>query len=71
MIIINPDRTDVLVGALAMLWEVSVRATHHFLTEEDIDKLLPFVREGLYGIEILVIACEGDRPVAFMGGRGG
>lgn len=67
MIWVNPERTDVLTDALTALWEASVRATHHFLTEEDIRKLLPFVREGLSGTGILAVAYDGDMPVAFMG----
>lgn len=66
MIIINPDRTDTLIHALTALWEASVRATHHFLTEEDIRKLTPFVKRGLSDIETLVVK-GGNTPVAFMG----
>ena len=32
-------------GLLLDLWRRSVRATHRFLTEEDIQSLLPVVRE--------------------------
>ena len=67
MIIANPDRTDVLIDALIALWETSVRATHHFLTEDDIQKLTLFVKTGLAGIEILVVASENHKPIAFMG----
>lgn len=67
MIRINPERDGKLTDALTALWEASVRATHHFLTEEDIHKLAPFVREGLSGIGILAVAYDGDAPVAFIG----
>lgn len=67
MITINPDRTDTLMDALTVLWEESVRATHHFLTEEDIQALVPFVRKGLSGIGTLVVAEDNHLPVAFMG----
>lgn len=70
MIRVNLERTDTLVDALTALWEASVRATHHFLTEEDIRKLVPFIREGLSGIGILALAYDGDTPVAFMGIEG-
>lgn len=70
MIRINPERNGGLTDALTALWEASVRATHHFLTEEDIRALVPFVREGLSGIGILAIAYDGDTPVAFMGIEG-
>ena len=46
MIAINPNRTDTLIDALTALWEASVRATHHFLTEDDIQRIKPFVKTG-------------------------
>lgn len=67
MITINPDRTDTLMDALTVLWEKSVRATHHFLAEEDIQALVPFVRTGLSGVGTLVVAFDNLTPVAFMG----
>lgn len=67
MITTNPDRTNILIDALTTLWEASVRATHHFLTEEDIQKITPFVKKGLSAVETLVIAYDNHRPVAFMG----
>ena len=67
MIIVNPDKTDILVDALTTLWEASVRATHHFLTEDDIQKLTPFVKIGLSGIEILIVAADNQKNIAFMG----
>lgn len=67
MIIVNPDRTHTLIEELTTLWEASVRATHHFLTEEDIQKITPFVKKGLSGVETLVVAYDNQRPVAFMG----
>ena len=67
MVTINPDRTDTLIEALTTLWEASVRCTHHFLTENDIQKLTLFVKTGLSGIETLVVASENHKPIAFMG----
>lgn len=67
MITINPDRTDMFMDALTVLWEKSVRATHHFLTEEDIQALVPLVRTGVAGIATLVVATDNGEPVAFMG----
>jgi len=67
MVTINPDRADTLIDALTTLWEASVRATHHFLNEDDIHKLTPFVKMGLSGVETLVIASENHKPIAFMG----
>lgn len=67
MITTNPDRTDILIDALTTLWETSVCATHHFLTEKDIQKITPFVKKGLSGVETLVVTYDNHRPVAFMG----
>lgn len=71
IIIINPERIDTLIDALATLWETSVRATHHFLTEDDIQKLTLFVKTGLSGIETLVVTSENHKPIAFMGVEAG
>ena len=51
------------------IWERSVRATHDFLTEQDIVSLRPRVAELLAGDEVTwsVIADESDAPVGFMG----
>lgn len=67
MVTINPNRTDTLIDALTTLWEASVRSTHHFLTEDNIQKLTLFVKTGLSGVETLVIASENHKPIAFMG----
>ena len=47
MITIVPERTPVLIETLTQLWEKSVQASHHFLSESDIRRLIPFVKEGL------------------------
>ena len=54
---------------LLELWERSVRATHDFLTEQDIVSLRPRVAEVLASdaLEWWVLADEADRPAGFMG----
>ena len=44
------QRGDALVEQLARLWERSVRATHLFLSEDDIVAMRPEVREGLRAV---------------------
>ena len=45
-----------------------MRATHGFLTEADIDELLPLVRDvALAQLELWVACDENDRAVGFMG----
>jgi putative acetyltransferase len=57
------------VDTLVALWERSVRATHDFLREADIDALRPLVREALSGdaLELWVLTDEADVPIGFMG----
>ena len=53
------------------IWEASVRATHHFLSESDIQFFKPLVLEELLGLDHLygVRDCE-SRLVAFAGVSG-
>lgn len=66
------DRTPDLIDRLLTVWESSVRATHHFLSESEIQSIRKAVPEALKGVETLII-CEGDdgTPVAFMGVQDG
>ena len=67
IISLNPNRTDSLIDSLTTLWEESLRATHHFLTDEDIQNLIPFVKMGVAQIKLLAVAYDGDKATAFMG----
>lgn len=61
------DRNSELVSQLVTVWEVSVRATHTFLTNAQIEQIREYVPEALRGIEHLVVAFDGTQPVGFMG----
>ena len=62
------SRDDALVGRLVELWEVSVRATHDFLSEEDIRGIRTYVPDALRSIADLRIVRDAEGvPVAFMG----
>lgn len=50
------QRSPELLNTLQELWEGSVRATHHFLSEQDIVDLRPLVRQGLKHIPTLIVA---------------
>lgn len=65
-LVTNPPRTNELLNALVDVWERSVRATHHFLTEQDIRNLGPVCREGIKAVDLFVVNDAG-RPVAWMG----
>jgi putative acetyltransferase len=54
--------------ALVDIWLRSVRATHDFLTRQDIEHLHQLVKNGaLNGLEIWVLCDETDKAVGFMG----
>jgi putative acetyltransferase len=60
----HPSDHDALVG----IWLRSVRATHAFLTEDDIQSLLPLVRDGaLADLELWVLTSDEGEPAGFMG----
>ena len=62
------ERTPDLISRLLAVWEVSVRATHLFLSDGEIKSIKEYVPQALNGIAHLVIAeDEAGRPAAFMG----
>ncbi len=67
MFLNNSHRTNILTENLTALWSESVRASHDFLTEDDIVNLMPFVKMGLCSIETLIVKYNNDLPIAFMG----
>lgn len=56
------------IDGLVVLWERSVRATHDFLSEGDIDELRPQVGDALAddGLELWVLTRDNDRTLGFM-----
>ena len=62
------DRTPDLMERLLAVWANSVRATHLFLSDDEIKSIKEYVPQALNGIAHLIIAeDETGRPVAFMG----
>ena len=61
------NRASKLINALLDVWQASVRASHHFLTEADIRTLTPQAEEALLQIETLWIVEDDLRPIGFMG----
>ena len=65
------DRDNQLLSALLTVWENSVRATHLFLSDEEINQIKEYVPQALAGVKHLIVAEEeNDEPVAFMGVEG-
>src|SRR5512145_744875 len=56
-------------AGLVTLWLESVRASHDFLSEAEIQSLLPAVTEELHGdaLELWVFCSASDQPIAFLG----
>lgn len=61
------DRNTSLIESLTKVWKDSVRASHHFLNEEDICRLEPYAKGALQAVETLVVISEAGEPIGFMG----
>lgn len=67
-IIVIKDRPKELLEQLANVWEKSVRASHLFLTEAEINEIKQFIPQALQAVPTLVIAVNDvEIPVGFMG----
>ncbi len=68
-VVAKNERDSLLISKLKKVWEASIRATHHFLSESDIIDLRPQVEVGLQYIDVLWVVCRQDtrEPVGFMG----
>lgn len=65
------NRTQSLLDQLVVVWEGSVRATHLFLSNEEVLAIKEYVPQALAGVQYLY-AAENDEgiPVGFMGIEG-
>ncbi len=62
------ERTSALVQQLLEVWEGSVKATHLFLSGQEIESIKQYVPQALAGVSHLIIAeSERGAPVGFMG----
>lgn len=61
------DRTSELVEALVAVWEGSVRATHDFLPEGELERIGAMVPQAIAGVPTLLVCTRDDEPVAFLG----
>lgn len=67
-IITIQDRKPILIKQLAQVWKASVKETHLFLSEEEINNIQKYIPQALANISNLIIV-ENDKglPIAFMG----
>lgn len=62
------DRTTVLIEQLLKVWESSVKATHLFLSDDEISNIKQYVPQALNIVPILMVAeNENGNPAGFMG----
>ena len=62
------ERSSSLIQQLLEIWETSVRATHLFLSNDEIEMIKMYVPQALTEIPHLVIVeNDNEAPVAFMG----
>ncbi len=63
------SRTQELITQLLEVWESSVRATHIFLSESEIDKIKQYVPIAIKDVEVLTVAISNttNSLIAFMG----
>lgn len=62
------ERTEELLNDLLDVWEDSVKATHTFLSTEEIEKIKEYVPEALKKIKhLIIIENNNSLPIAFMG----
>ena len=61
------ERTPMLMEQLLAVWEDSVRATHLFLSDEEINNIKPYVPQTIEGVARLYMATKAGQLVAFMG----
>lgn len=62
------DRNGLLIKQLLNVWESSVKATHLFLSADEIENIKQYVPQALTCVPVLVIAeDENGNPAGFMG----
>lgn len=66
------ERTPQLLAELLEIWEASVRATHLFLSDAEVNQIKEYVPQALGGVEHLMIARDdSSRAIGFMGTENG
>lgn len=62
------NRSPILINKLLEIWEDSVKATHLFLSNEEIKDIKKYVPQALKVVShLVIIENENKAPIAFMG----
>ena len=64
------ERIEDFVQSLLEVWESSVRATHGFLKEGEVEYLRPFVEQGIREVPLLFCVEENEMSAGFLGMEG-
>ncbi len=65
------ERTITIINQLLEVWEDSVKATHLFLSNKEINNIKEYVPQALKAVShLLIIENENNKPIAFMGIEG-
>ena len=64
------DRNDELISELLGIWERSLKASHKFLTDKEIENIKKYVPQAFKGVEHLIVAFEDELPLGFIGING-
>lgn len=58
------NRDDKLIEKLVSIWEDSVKATHLFLSQQEIEKIKEYVPQAIRDVPILVIAVDDNKKTS-------
>ena len=62
------DRTSTLIEQLLNIWEASVRVTHLFLSDAEVNQIKSYVPQALKGVKhLIVMETENGETLGFMG----
>lgn len=62
------DKTPLLIKQLTNVWESSVKATHLFLSDNDIENIKQYVPQAFESVaHLFIMENDNNIPIAFMG----
>lgn len=62
------EKNSSLISQLLEVWEDFVKATHLFLSNDEIKNIKEYVPQAIWGVShLVIIENENNQPIAFMG----
>ena len=62
------DRNKILIKQLIEVWEKSVKATHLFLSEDEIENVKKYIPQALKNISDLIIKIDKNKTLLLLWG---